>query len=193
MVKMRLLICHFLLLGYDRVCVVAIRKFAFFGVCNFGCTHFFALEVKLLSCCVFFGHKDVDPTIRENLKRQIETLIIENNVTEFYVGNNGGFDYMVYDLLKELKEQYTNIMFSVALAYIPAERGEFYYSYYKEEESFVPDGVECGPIRFAIDRRNKWLVEQADFVITHVKHSWGGAAKFKEIAEKKKKQVINII
>lgn len=146
-----------------------------------------------MSCCVFFGHKDVDSAIRDNLKHHITLLITENGVTEFYVGNNGGFDYMVYGVLKELKQEYPNINYGVALAYIPAKRDEFDYTYYKDDESFVPDGVEIGPQRFAIDRRNKWMVEQADYVITHVKHSWGGAAKFKELAERKKKQVINIV
>lgn len=36
------------------------------------------------------------------------------------------------------------------------------------------------------------MIEQADYVITYVTHSWGGAAKFKELAEKKGKTVINI-
>lgn len=74
---------------------------------------------------------------------------------------------------------------------MPGEKQE-YENYYSEEETMIPDEIEVGPVRFAIDRRNKWMVEQADYVITHVTHSWGGAAKFKELAEKKGKTVINI-
>ena len=92
-----------------------------------------------------------------------------------------------------MKTEYTNhqVTCSVVLAYLPGEKQE-YENYYTEEETFLPDGIEIGPARFAIDRRIKWMVEQADYVITHVTHSWGGAAKFKELAEKKGKTVINI-
>lgn len=74
---------------------------------------------------------------------------------------------------------------------MPGEKTE-YENYYAEEETLLSDGTEVAPVRFAIGRRNKWMVEQADYVITHVTHSWGGAAKFKELAEKKGKTVINI-
>ena len=112
-------------------------------------------------------------------------------MNEFFVGNNGKFDYIVYSALKEIKSEYPNISYSVVLAYLPGEKQE-YKNYYAEEETFLPDGIEIGPVRFAIDRRNTWMVEQADYVITHVTHSWGGAAKFKELAEEKEKTVINI-
>ena len=37
------------------------------------------------------------------------------------------------------------------------------------------------------------MIEQSDYVVTCVSRSWGGAAQFKELAEKKGKTVINII
>lgn len=144
-----------------------------------------------MPCCVFFGHKDADSNISSRVKEAIIELIREQGVNEFLVGNNGRFDYIVYSVLKEIKAEYPNITYSVALAYLPGEKQEC-ENYYAEEETFFPDGIEIGPARFAIDRRNKWMVEQADYVITHVTHSWGGAAKFKELAEKKGKTVINI-
>ena len=48
------------------------------------------------------------------------------------------------------------------------------------------------PLRFAISYRNKWMIEQSDYVVTYVNHSWGGAAQFKELAEKKGKTVIEL-
>ena len=36
------------------------------------------------------------------------------------------------------------------------------------------------------------MIEKSDYVVTYVHHSFGGAAQFKEIAEKKGKIVINI-
>lgn len=144
-----------------------------------------------MPCCVFFGHKDADSSISPRLREAITKLMLEQGVTDFLVGNNGKFDYIVYKTLKDIKQEYPDITYSVVLAYLPGEKTE-YENYYAEEETLLPDGIEVGPARFAIDRRNKWMVEQADYVITHVTHSWGGAAKFKELAEKKGKTVINI-
>ncbi len=36
------------------------------------------------------------------------------------------------------------------------------------------------------------MIEKSDYVVTYVKHTAGGAGKFKELAEKKKRIVINI-
>lgn len=144
-----------------------------------------------MPCCVFFGHKDADSSISPRLREAITKLMLEQGVTDFLVGNNGKFDYIVYKTLKDIKQEYPDITYSVVLAYLPGEKTE-YENYYAEEETLLPDGIEVGPARFAIDRRNKWMVEQADYAITHVTRSWGGAAKFKELAEKKGKTVINI-
>ena len=144
-----------------------------------------------MPCCVFFGHKDADSSISPRLREAITKLMLEQGVTDFLVGNNGKFDYIVYKTLKDIKQEYPDITYSVVLAYLPGEKTE-YENYYAEEETLLPDGIEVGPARFAIDRRNKWMIEQADYVITYVTHSWGGTAKFKELAEKKGKTVINI-
>ena len=56
----------------------------------------------------------------------------------------------------------------------------------------LPDGIETVPPRFAINYRNKFLLENADFVINYVTHAWGGAAKYKQMAEKKQKRIIEL-
>ncbi len=76
------------------------------------------------------------------------------------------------------------------MAYLPSDRDKY------KEESFVntvfPDGIECVPLRYAINYRNKWMIEQYDYVITYVKHTVGGAFKFKKLSERKNRIVINI-
>ena len=51
----------------------------------------------------------------------------------------------------------------------------------------LPDLIETVPPRFAIDHRNRWMVARSDVVVTYVVRSFGGAAKLKELAEKKKR------
>ena len=49
-----------------------------------------------------------------------------------------------------------------------------------------------GPPRFAIERRNRWMLRQAEVVVTYVRYTWGGAHKFKSAAEKQGKRVIEL-
>ena len=46
------------------------------------------------SCC-FFGHREVTHNIRPKLTAILGKLIVDEGVTEFYVGHQGQFDSMV--------------------------------------------------------------------------------------------------
>ena len=60
------------------------------------------------------------------------------------------------------------------------------------DESIYPD-IEKTPPRFAIVKRNEWMINNSDFLIAYVEHNWGGAAKTLEYAKKKKHiKTINI-
>lgn len=135
--------------------------------------------------CTFFGHKDAPESIKNEIRDIITNLILTKNVNTFYVGNNGNFDLLVRNVLTELKSKH-NIEYFVVLAYLPNEEADY------DLHTLYPDGIETVPKRFAITYRNKWMIEKADYVVTYVNHSWGGAAQFKDLAEKKGKIVINI-
>lgn len=139
--------------------------------------------------CTFFGHKDTPKEIEPTLRSTLVDLIENKNVLNFYVGNHGNFDYMVKCCLTELKKLYS-IDYAVVLAYRPkikcdSEQNSF-------TETILPDGIETVPRKFAINYRNKWMIEHSDYVISYVKYDIGGAARFKELAEKKNRIVINI-
>ena len=136
--------------------------------------------------CIFFGHRDTYDLERDKLKQAIIKEIEENGADTFYVGTHGNYDRMVFSVLKELKEVYPTISINEVLAYLPKNDGED-YSY-----TVFPEGIELVPKRFAINFRNKWMIEQSDMVIAYVKHSFGGSSKFVEMAKKKNKTVINL-
>ena len=135
----------------------------------------------------FFGHKDTPKEIEPTLRTTLVDLIENKNVTVFYVGNNGNFDTMVRRQLEDLSLTYP-ITYNVVLAYLPTKKSE--YEYYTN--TILPEGIETAPKRFAISYRNKWMIQQSDVVVTYVTHSFGGAAKFKEMAEKQDKTVIEL-
>ncbi len=134
----------------------------------------------------FFGHRDTPESIRPIIKETINKLIIENGAKIFYVGNQGSFDRMVIGTLSELKTVHPTIEYYIVFAYLPENDSTY------DCPSVFPEKVAMSPKRFAIAKRNDWLIEHSDTVVTYVKYSTGGAAKFKEKAEKKNKTVINI-
>ena len=143
---------------------------------------------KNKTCC-FFGHREVTHNIRDRLTAIIEKLVTEDGVTDFCVGNQGQFDNMVYSVLKELKEKYSQIRYTVVLAYMPDVHIKDLYG----EDTLFPDGLEGVPKRFAISKRNDWMIRQSAFAIYYVYKITGGAAKFREKAKKRKLRIIDVL
>lgn len=78
----------------------------------------------------------------------------------------------------------------MVLAYMPKEKAKSRYD--DLDFTIYPEGLENTPPKYAIVTRNRWMINMSDYVVVYVKHSFGGAAQFKELAEKKGKIVINL-
>ena len=135
----------------------------------------------------FFGHKDTPKNIEPTLRTTLVDLIENHGADLFYVGNNGNFDTMVRRQLENLSQTYP-ITYNIVLAYLPTKKSE----YDDYTNTILPEGIETIPKRFAISWRNKWMIQQSDVVVTYVTRNFGGAAQFKEIAEKQSKTVIEL-
>ena len=138
--------------------------------------------------CTFFGHRDTPNEIAPALKEYLTYMIENKKVDLFYVGNQGHFDQMVRRILKELKVEYPHIRYAVVLAYIPqtpTDSEDF-------SDTVYPEGLENVPRKHAIYSRNLWLINNSEYVIAYVRHNFGGAAKFTELAKKKGKTVYNL-
>ena len=141
-----------------------------------------------MKACTFFGHRDCPETIKPRLREVLIDLITNNGVDTFYVGNQGRFDGIVRSVLRELAQEYPEIHYAVVLAYLPGKKNE----YDDFSETIFPEGIEAVHPRYAIDWRNRWMLQRADFVVTYIAHPWGGAAKFAEKAKREDKTVINL-
>lgn len=144
--------------------------------------------MEIRTAC-FFGHRDVTHDIRAKLQFIIEQLITEEQIYNFYVGHQGQFDSMVRSVLKELKVKYPHIRYTVVLAYMPDEHIKEVYG----EDTLYPDGLETVPRRFAISKRNDWMIQHSGYAVCYVHKITGGAAKFRDKAEKKGLRVIDVI
>lgn len=140
------------------------------------------MSKKKIGVC--FGHRDAPDTLRPRIEAAILRLVGEG-VSCFYVGNHGRFDRMVMQTLKQLSASY-------ALDYAVVVTGFTAAAKVDSHPTVLPEGVENGPPRFAIDRANRWMVRQADAVVAYVTHDWGGAAKYVGMARRKGITVINL-
>ena len=139
-----------------------------------------------MKICTFFGHRDAPSSIRETIKAAIVDLIVKKGVEKFYLGDNGKFDRMALGILRELKKQYGQISYTVVLSRIPTANVSLDY------DTILPEGIENSLPKYAIVYRNIWMIEKSDYVVCYVRRSYGGAYRFKEMAKRKNKVVVEL-
>lgn len=141
----------------------------------------------------FFGHSNClfNDDIKKQLKNILLDEIIKNPTSKFYLGGYDDFDGLCLRTLRELKHDFPSIEILFITPYLDKNYSKLELAkHYYDDVIFPP--IESVPRKFAILKRNEWMVEQADLVIVYVKYSWGGAAKALEYAKRKKKRIINI-
>ena len=148
----------------------------------------FCIKGDIMANCTFFGHRDCPETIKPKLREALIDLITNYDVDMFYVGHQGRFDAYVHSELKKLKQEYPQINYAVVLAYMPRKQNE----YDDYSDTMLPEGIESVHPHYAISWRNNWLLQQVDYVVSYITHSWGGAAQYAAKAKRQGKTVINI-
>ena len=138
--------------------------------------------------CTFFGHRDCPDSLKPKLLSVVIDLITNHGVDMFYVGNQGAFDRLVRGVLKEITQEYPPVQYAVVLAYMPSARS----APTDTSDTMLPEGIELVHPRYAISWRNNWMLQQSDFVVAYVTHSWGGAAQYVQKANRSGKTVINL-
>ncbi len=137
----------------------------------------------------FFGNRNTPSEVYSALLATITNLIENKAANYFLVGNHGNFDIMVRKILKMLSKEYPHIGYSVVLAYMPTEKRDDYEDY---NDTVFPDVLDNTHPHYAVDKRNRYMVEMADTIVAYVKYPTGGAYKFCSLAERKGKTVINL-
>ena len=140
--------------------------------------------------CTFFGHRNYDTGATPLILNTIRLLIEKENVDVFYVGNNGAFDASVISTLDKLRNTYIFKAYIVLSHYSPFSKCPAPALPF---DTVIPDGLENIPQKFAILKRNKWMIDHSNYVVTYVRHEAGsGAAKAKKLALAKNKKVIEL-
>ncbi len=142
-----------------------------------------------MAACTFFGHRECSASIKPKLRAVVVELIVRYGVDRFFVGRQGAFDAMAHSVLQELAEVHPHISYAVVLERLPEPRDKAVWDF---SDTIFPEGLEAVPSRFAISRRNEWMLKQSDFVVTYITHNWGGAAQYAEKAQRQDKRVLNL-
>ncbi len=142
----------------------------------------------------FCGHSQYNQTKadEEKILSLLEKLIGDTSA-EIFLGGYGSFDMFARSCASRFQSQHPNTKLILVTPYLTEEYQKNHLQDQKElYDSIVYPPIENVPLRFAILRRNQWMVEQADFVIAFITHTFGGAYKTYSYAKKKKKTVYNI-
>lgn len=134
----------------------------------------------------FCGHGDTigSEPLRKWLRLTIAELI-EQGANLFYHGGYGSFDRLSAVAVWEAKNTHPNITSILALPYLDRKVSAEYCDF-----TVYPE-LERVPRRFAISKRNEWMVDIADTVVAYVTHDWGGAATTLSYAQRKQKNILN--
>ncbi|MBS7262189.1 MAG: hypothetical protein KIG36_01095 [Eubacteriales bacterium] len=133
----------------------------------------------------FCGHREVsqEETVSAHLERIIEDLISEGAVL-FLLGGYGRFDALAARATRKAQARHPEIQSVLVVPYPDRKYDETLY------DRTVYPPLEAVPRRFAISKRNEYMVDKADAVVAYVEHAWGGAAKTAAYAARRKKRVI---
>ena len=136
--------------------------------------------------CTFIGHEQTPCEIKEKLCDQIELLITKYGVDTFFVGTHGNFDRIVYDSLCQLERKY-KITTKIVLAYLSQKT-----DWYDLSKTIFPAQLDNVPPKYAISKRNKYMIEQSNYMICYVDNTQTNAYVFAKMAIKKGLLVFNL-
>ncbi len=144
----------------------------------------------------FAGHSFISSKkkVKEMIKEQIRNNTIDVKLVTCYLGGYGDFDEISACACRELKQEYNNIEMVYVTPYIRLSEQvkiEEMQRYALYDTSIYPP-IENVPLRFAISKRNEWMMANADLIIAYVNRSHGGAYKSLQVAKRKKKKIINV-
>ena len=135
--------------------------------------------------CTCFGHRETYKDFSRVLSELLEDLILNQGVVEFWTGGMGNFDGSFSAAVRGLKRKYPDIKLILVKPYFSNElnTNKEYYEY-TYDDVVIPDILAGAHPKSAITKRDRWMVENSDFIVTYVRRDHGGAFEAKKYAAK---------
>ena len=144
----------------------------------------------------FLGHKNI---VEQNaLYEKVQEAILQNILADdkiyFYCGGYGDFDNICASVCHSIKNKVKNceIIFITPYLTEAKQRKIKAVDNLKIYDSTIYPPIENTPPRYAIIKRNEWMIDQADIIIAYVNHEFGGAFTALQYATKRKKTILNL-
>lgn len=139
----------------------------------------------------FCGNSNFTPTEQaEKIMLQLIKYHAEHSDSIYcYCGGYGNFDTFAADCVIKAKKHYGNIVNCLITAYLPVNNERFRHLKTRYDEIIYPP-IENVPYRYAILKRNEWIADNSDLIISHTVYTIGGAGKMLEYAERKNKNIV---
>ena len=141
----------------------------------------------------FCGHSNFSSNFgdEERLLNLIEA-VAQNMQVDFYLGGYGAFDAFALKCSKKYKELHPNAKLIFVTPYLDNWLNHRKDVLEKTYDMILFPEIEHVPKKFAILKRNEWMVNQADYVFSYVKNHFGGAYRTLLYAHKHKKAYTNL-
>ena len=113
----------------------------------------------------------------------------------FLNGGMGQFDALCAGAVRSLKKRHPEkeIQLCLVIPYLSVKiNAEKSYLQSMYDEILMPEGVEYAHYKAAISKRNRWMVDQADCLVSYIIRQYGGAYQTFRYAQKKSIPIINV-
>ena len=144
--------------------------------------------MKILTVSLF-GHREIDDLrqLNEQITPLIRDILQADAYVVFLIGRNGEFDEHVASVIKVIQKEVgtENSEIALVLPYTVADL-IYYEAYY--DSIIIPEAVHHAHPKSAITRKNRWMIEQSDLVITYTERDEGGAYTAMKYAKKLNKK-----
>ena len=141
----------------------------------------------------FCGHKEkyYSSALTDALERRLRDILETDPRAVFYLGDYGDFDLTCNRVLRDLQGEYPHLRRIFVTPYLAPNYAHLNLHAEHYDEVLYPFTEKVMP-RFAISKRNRWMVDQADLVIACVDYGFGGAAATLRYALGKGKRIVNL-
>ena len=145
--------------------------------------------------CTFAGHREIFGFNQSHLMEILESILESEQELICYVGGMGEFDSLCANAVRVLKHRHPekNILLILVLPYMKQAintRREYYQERY--DDIIIPTELAGIHYKRAILARNRWMVDQADYVVAMVWRNYGGAFQTLKYAERLGKKIFRI-
>ena len=142
--------------------------------------------------CCGFGHREYFEDLEECLKREIY-FAIRLGCTTFYTGGMGTFDRAFAAAVRSWKKQFPHIRLILVIPYLTKELQRNKQEYERLYDAIVkPAVLDSVHPKYAISKRNRWMVQKSTVVIAYNRVAFGGAYEAIQYAKSQGKAVIQI-